>query len=227
MTGVFANINFTEIFLHLDITLQSAVANYHTYVYFILFAVIFCQIGLVVMPFLPADSVLFAAGSMAAMQNSELDIWWVYLTLVSAAILGNSSNYWIGRFIGAEILYKEKIGFINRRYVEQAHIFYERYGGIAIIIARFIHIIRTFIPFTGGISRMHYGRFVIFSVIGSVLWVSVFTIGGFFFGRVPAVKENFVLVIIAIVAMAIMPAVISFIRQKKNPNKNGSKNTVA
>jgi membrane-associated protein len=211
---VIANINFTELFLHLDTTLQSAVANYHTYVYFILFAVIFCEVGLVVTPFLPGDSLLFAAGSMAAMENSELDIWRLCLILTLAAFMGNNSNYWIGRFIGTKIFLKEKIRFINRQGLDKTHAFYERYGGAAIIIARFMPIIRTLGPFAAGIGRMNYIKFVMASAIGTALWVSVFTLGGFFFGKIPAVKDNLILVIAAIAVVSVLPAVISFIRQK-------------
>ena len=210
-----ANINFTDLFLHLDTALQSAAANYHNYVYLIMFAVIFCQIGLVVMLIMPADSVLFAAGALAAAENSELKIWVVFLVLLAATILGNNSNYWIGRFIGKELLGNEKIRAICQRYIDMTHRFYEKYGGTTLVIARFLHGPRTFIPFVAGISRMQYGRFFIFSAAGSVLWVSVFTLGGYFFGKVLAVKENFVWVIAAVVVIAILPAIIGYIKQMK------------
>ena len=216
---VIANINFTELFLHLDTALQTAAANYHTYVYLIMFAVIFCQIGLVVMLILPADSVLFTAGALAATANSELDIRLVYLVLLGAAVLGNNSNYWIGRIIGKGIFINEKIRTICQRYIDKTHSFYEQYGGTTLVIARFLHGPRTFIPFVAGISKMYYARFVIFSAMGSVLWVSVYTLGGYFFGKVPAVKENFVWVIVAVVVIAILPAIIGFIKQKQE-NKN-------
>jgi membrane-associated protein len=213
---IIANIDFAEVFLHLDTALQTAVANYHNYVYLIMFAVIFCQIGTIVLLILPADSVLFTAGALAAAENSELEIWFVFLVLLAAAILGNNSNYWIGRFIGKELLANKKIRAICGLYIDMAHRFYEKYGGTTLVIARFLHGPRTFIPFVGGISRMQYGRFFIFSAIGSVLWVSVFTLGGYFFGKVPAVKENFVWVIAAVVVIAILPAIIGYIKQMKN-----------
>jgi membrane-associated protein len=212
--GIIANIDFAELFLHLDTALQTAAANYHNYVYLIMFAVIFCQIGTIVLLILPADSVLFAAGALAA-ENSELKIWVVFLVLLAAAILGNNSNYWIGRFIGKELLANKKIAAICGRYIEMAHRFYEKYGGTTLVIARFLHGPRTFIPFVGGISRMQYGRFFIFSAFGSALWVSIFTLGGYFFGKVPVVKENFVWVIIAVVVIAASPAVIGFITSPK------------
>jgi len=167
------------------------------------------------MLFLPADSVLFTAGALAAAANSELDIRLLYLVLLTATILGNNCNYWTGRIIGKWILSNEKISRICQRYIDMAHRFYERYGGTTLVIARFLHGPRAFIPFVGGIGRMHYGKFFIFSAAGSVLWVSVFTLGGYFFGKVPAVKENFVWVIIAIVVIAVLPAVIGYIKQRK------------
>jgi membrane-associated protein len=220
---VIANIDFADLFLHLDTALQTATANYHTYVYLIMFAVIFCQIGTIVLLILPADSVLFTAGALAATANSELDIRLVCLVLLAAAVLGNNSNYWIGRIIGKWILSNEKIRRICQRYIDATGRFYERYGGTTLVIARFLHGPRTFIPFVGGISRMNYGKFFIFSAAGSVLWVSVYTLGGYFFGKVPAVKENFVLVIIAVVVIAVSPAVIEYIRQKTRTEKHSGK----
>jgi membrane-associated protein len=211
---IIANINFTELFLHLDTALQTAVADYHNYVYLVMFAVIFCQIGTIVLLFLPADTLLFTAGALAAAENSELKIWVVFLVLLAAAILGNNSNYGIGRFIGARLLRNEKFQKICGRYVDMTHRFYEKYGGTTLVIARFLHGPRVFIPFVAGISKMRYGNFVIYSALGSALWVSVYTLGGYFFGKVPAVKEHFVWVIIAVVIIAILPAIIGYIKQK-------------
>jgi membrane-associated protein len=209
-----AGINLIDIFLHLDTTLEKVIADYQTWVYLLLFAVVFCETGLVVTPFLPGDSLLFAAGSLAAMQNSVLDVWYVYIILSAAAILGDSTNYWIGRFIGPKIFHKEKVRLLNKKHLDEAHAFYDRHGGKTIFIARFMPILRTFAPFVAGIGKMHYVRFLAYSISGTICWIGSFTLGGYFFGNIPWVKQNFTAVIMAIIVISLIPAVVAFIKQK-------------
>jgi len=201
-----------DLFLHLDIYLQSFVQQYGALVYIVLFVVIFCETGLVVTPILPGDSLLFAAGSIAAI--GELNVHLLALLLMIAAILGDNVNYAIGKYVGVKVFNKEKSLLFNKKYLLKAHAFYEKYGGKTIIIARFVPIIRTFAPFVAGIATMSYSRFFAYNVIGAVLWVGLFVYGAYFFGNIPVVKENFTLVIIAIIILSIMPPVIEFVRHK-------------
>lgn len=209
-----AGINLIDIFLHLDTTLEKVIADYQTWVYLILFAVVFCETGFVVTPFLPGDSLLFAAGSLAAMQNSVLDVWYVYIVLSAAAILGDSTNYWIGRFIGPKIFHKEKVRLLNKKHLDEAHAFYDRHGGKTIFIARFMPILRTFAPFVAGIGKMHYVRFLAYSISGTICWIGSFTLGGYFFGNIQWVKQHFTAVIMAIIVISLIPAVVTFVKQK-------------
>jgi membrane-associated protein len=211
---IIASINFIDIFLHLDKYLTQVVDQYHTWVYLILFAIIFCETGLVVTPFLPGDSLLFAAGSIAALPESVLHVGWLYLALSLAAILGDSSNYWIGRFIGPKIFSKEKVKFLNKKHLDETHAFYERHGGKTVFIARFMPIIRTFAPFVAGIGKMQYLKFLAYSISGTICWIGAFVMGGYLFGSVEFVKKNFTIVIMAIIAVSLMPAVIGFLRSK-------------
>jgi membrane-associated protein len=204
---------FVEFVLHLDTNLQELVQNYGLYVYGILFLIIFCETGLVVAPVLPGDSLLFAAGAIAA--TGKLNPWGMILSLTVAAILGDTVNYWIGALIGPKVFTRPKSMFFNPDHLRRTHEFYERYGGKTIIIARFLPIIRTFAPFVAGVGSMSYRRFIAYNVIGGALWVPAFVGGGYFFGNLPLVKKNFTLVIFAIILLSLMPMVIEVIRHRR------------
>lgn len=202
-----------DFILHLDRHLGSLIQNFGFWTYFVLFFVIFLETGFVVTPFLPGDSLLFAAGAFAAI--GALNPFVLLVILSAAAILGDTANYWIGHFIGPKVFQRENSRFFRREYLDRTHEFYEKYGAETIIIARFVPIIRTFAPFVAGIGRMSYGRFLSYNVIGGILWVALFVFGGYFFGNVPFIKKNFSLVIIAIILISLMPAVHEFWRQKR------------
>ena len=203
---------FINIFLHLDKYLSEIIQDYGHLTYIILFIIIFCETGLVVLPFLPGDSLLFAAGAFAA--KGDLSVGILYVILCIAAVLGDSVNYEIGSFFGPKIAKQEKTRFLNKEHVERTHKFYEKYGAKTIIIARFIPIIRTFAPFVAGIGDMGYKKFLQFNVIGGVSWISICLFGGYWFGNIPIVKQNFTIVIVGIVIISIMPAVIEYIRHR-------------
>jgi membrane-associated protein len=196
--------------LHIDQHLQVLCANYGLWVYAILFLIVFCETGLVVTPVLPGDSLLFAVGSMAAI--GALDVTWVILILIAAAILGDSVNYSIGNYVGPKVFHEQHGRFLNKEYLRRTHAFYEKHGGKTIIIARFLPIIRTFAPFVAGIGSMTYPRFLFFNVFGGVLWVLLFVLAGYWFGNIPIIKKNFSLVIIALVLIPGIPSVLEFIR---------------
>jgi membrane-associated protein len=204
-----------DIVLHLDAHLNALIATYQLWTYLILFLVIFCETGLVVTPFLPGDSLLFATGALAAAPGSPLEIHWLFLILTAAAILGDTVNYWIGHAVGPKIFGQKRIRFLKKEHLEKTHAFYEKYGGITIILARFIPIIRTFAPFVAGIGRMTYWRFISYNVIGGIVWVAIFLFGGFFFGNLPVVKRNFTIVILAIIFISVLPALIEYLRQRR------------
>ena len=204
---------FIDIFIHLDKHLSVIIQNYGAWTYGILFLIIFCETGLVVTPFLPGDSLLFAAGAFAGLGALEPVKLCVLLSV--AAILGDTLNYSIGHFLGPKIFTGEKIRFLNRDHLEKTHQFYEKYGGKTIIIARFMPIIRTFAPFVAGIGSMTYSRFILFNVAGGLIWIVLFVGAGYMFGNVPMVKRNFTLVIIAIIIISIMPGVIEYVRHRK------------
>lgn len=193
-----------NIFVHLDQYLTEVVQNYGVWAYLLLFIVIFCETGLVVTPFLPGDSLLFAAGALAALGALNLGVLLVLLS--AAAILGDTVNYWVGNYIGPRA-FSGNIRFLKKEYLDRTHAFYEKHGGKTIILARFIPIVRTFAPFVAGIGAMSYGRFLTYNVVGGVVWVMLFTLAGYFFGNLPAVKHNFSLVILVIIAISVMPMV--------------------
>jgi len=201
-----------DIFLHLDVHLNELIVAYGTWTYVILFVVIFCETGLVATPFLPGDSLLFAAGSFAALGSFDPHL--LFLLLTVAGILGDTVNYWIGVRVGPKIFHKENVRFLNRQYLEKAHAFYEKHGGKTIIFARFIPIIRTFAPFVAGIGKMTYAKFLSYNIIGAVVWVALFVYGGYFFGNMPFVRKNFSLVIVAIIILSVMPPVIEYLRNR-------------
>ena len=199
-------------FLHLDVNLNIIITQYGTLTYAILFAVIFAETGFVLTPFLPGDSLLFAAGAFAA--RGVLNENYLFLILALAAIIGDTLNYWIGHFIGPKVFHKEKVRFFKKEYLERTHKFFEKYGGKTIIIARFIPIIRTFAPFVAGIGGMTYSKFIIYNILGAALWVALLVYSGFYFGNVEVVKNNFSLVIAAIIVISILPGLIEFLRQR-------------
>ncbi|MFN8359688.1 MAG: DedA family protein [Candidatus Kapaibacterium sp.] len=204
---------FIDIILHLDIHLASLAAEYGVWLYGILFLVIFCETGLVVTPFLPGDSLLFAAGSLCAI--SELSVFVVVPLLIAAAVIGDSTNYWIGRGFGLQLFKNKDSRIFKQKYLDQTEQFYQKHGVKTVVLARFMPIIRTFAPFVAGIGRMNYQRFLSFSVLGSILWIGSFTFGGFFFGNIPFFKKNFTLVIVAIMVISLMPGIISYVQQKR------------
>jgi len=206
---------FIDIVLHLGEHLDALVRDYGTWTYAILFTIIFCETGLVVTPFLPGDSLLFAVGAVAA--NGALDPLTVCALLSLAAILGDTVNYAAGYWIGPVVFTREDSRLLNKQHLERTHRFYEKYGGKTIIFARFIPIIRTFAPFVAGIGRMTYSRFLAFNVIGGVVWIAAFVFAGYFFGNIPVVKDNFTLVILAIIVISVMPAVIEYWRARSEP----------
>ncbi|MBI1808144.1 MAG: DedA family protein [Ignavibacteria bacterium] len=201
-----------DFILHVDIHLNELITLYGNWTYAILFIIIFCETGLVVTPFLPGDSLLFAAGAFAA--AGSLDASWLWVLLSVAAIAGNIVNYHIGHFLGPTFLQKRNVRFLNKEYLERTHTFYEKHGGKTIVIARFIPIIRTFAPFVAGIGFMRYGKFMLYNVGAGIGWVGIFVLGGYYFGNLPGVKNHFTLVIFAIIIISTLPAVIEFVRHK-------------
>jgi membrane-associated protein len=200
--------------LHLDAHLSSLIHQVGPWTYLILFVVIFCETGLVVTPFLPGDSLIFAAGTFAA--RGDLNIWTLFVLLAVAAVLGDTVNYWIGKIIGPKVFQKEDSRIFKKSYLARTHSFYEKYGAETIIIARFVPIVRTFAPFVAGIGRMSYVRFLSYNVVGGVGWVALFTFGGYFFGNIAFVKKNFSLVIIAIILISLLPAVLEILKHRKS-----------
>jgi len=184
-----------------------------TWVYVLMFAIIFCETGLVVTPILPGDSLLFALGTFAA--KDWLDLPVLLTILIVAAILGDSANYWIGTLLGPKIFRGENVRFLNRKHLDKTHEFFERYGGKTIILARFVPIVRTFAPFVAGMGRMTYRRFMAYNVVGGVVWVTLFVLAGYFFAEIPLVKNNFTAVVIGIVFVSVLPAVFEFFRERR------------
>jgi membrane-associated protein len=199
--------------LHLDTHLNAIIQSYGFLTHFLLFLVIFCETGLVVTPFLPGDSLIFAAGTFAA--SGSLKIGWLFGLLAVAAILGDTANYWIGKIIGPKVFQKENSRIFKKQYLDRTHAFYEKYGAETIIIARFVPIVRTFAPFVAGIGRMTYVKFLSYNVIGGVLWVALFSFGGYFFGNLPFVRKNFSLVIFAIIGISLLPMVYEVLKHRR------------
>jgi membrane-associated protein len=202
-----------DLFLHLDKHLEVILAQYGGWAYVILFLIVFCETGLVVTPFLPGDSLLFAAGTFAALGSLSLPGLLVLLT--AAAILGDTVNYWVGHFLGRRILSAKRFRVIKPEHLAYTHEFFEKYGGKTIIIARFVPIVRTLAPFVAGLGSMTYGRFMSYNVIGGVGWVAICTVAGYFFGNLKIVRENFSLVVLAIIALSLVPAVWEMVRARR------------
>ena len=209
-----------DFFLHLDKYLGGIIANYGVWTYLILFLIVFCETGLVVTPWLPGDSLLFAAGAFA--NRGSLKLQWLVLLLIAAAILGDAVNYHIGKLIGPRAFSGKSARIFKPQYLERTQRFYERYGGKTIVIARFVPIVRTFAPFLAGVGTMSYRRFAAFNVVGGVAWVLLFTVGGFAFSELPVVKENFTLVILAIIILSVMPALVEILRARRETAKDGA-----
>jgi len=209
-----------DIALHLDRYLSGVIQQYGAWTYGILFAVVFIETGFVIMPFLPGDSLLFAAGTFAAL--GALDVRLLLLLLSAAAIIGDTVNYWVGRQIGPKVFCKEDSRFFKKEYLDRTHAFYEKHGGKTIIIARFVPIIRSFAPFVAGVGRMSYGRFLAFNVIGGIGWVVLLTGTGYFFGNIPLVKDNYSLAIIAIIAISTVPIAVEYFRHRRTKKKAAS-----
>lgn len=203
-----------DIFLHLDVHLAALASAYGVYIYALLFAILFAETGLVIAPFLPGDSLLFAVGALAANEASDLNIGFLWVLLMSAAILGDSTNYWIGRRVGPKVFAREKSIFLNPKHLEKTQSFYRDHGGKTVLLARFMPIFRTFAPFVAGVGRMDYRRFATYSVVGSLLWISLFLGAGYFFGNLPTVKSNFHIVIFTVIGLSFLPMIISFARQR-------------
>ena len=204
---------FVDFFLHLDKHLAEVITSYGGYTYALLFAIIFLETGLVVTPILPGDSLLFAAGTFAAL--GSLNIWVVVTLLCVAAVLGDTVNYAIGHYLGPKVFHYPKSRFFNPEHLKKTHAFYEKYGGKTIIIARFVPIVRTFAPFVAGIGAMTYPKFLAYNVIGGIAWVFICVFAGYFFGNLPFVRNNFSLVIIAIVIISVLPAVVEYLRHRR------------
>jgi len=204
-----------DVVLHLDRHLQLLVANYGSWIYGILFLIIFCETGLVLTPFLPGDSLLFVAGTVAA--AGDMYVHGLFAALAAASFLGDNTNYWIGRFIGPRVFRREKSLLFNPEHLTRTQRFYDRYGAKTVFLARFVPIVRTFAPFVAGIGRMRYQRFVFYSFSGSIVWVGLLTYVGFFFGNVPVVKQNLslvIIIIIVIILISISPGVIEYLRHR-------------
>jgi membrane-associated protein len=203
---------FIDLVLHLDRHLQTLIQNYGVWIYAILFLIIFCETGLVVAPFLPGDSLLFVAGTLAA--SGSLYVHNLFMLLVAASFMGDNTNYWIGRFCGPRVFAREGSLLLNPKHLERTQRFYDRHGGKTIVIARFVPIVRTFAPFVAGIGRMVYPRFMMFAFGGAVLWIGSLVYAGYFFGNIPWVKNNLSLVIIGIIVLSILPGIIEYARHK-------------
>lgn len=200
-----------DLFLNLDQYLFDLTAKYQNWIYLILFLIIFLETGVVVAPFLPGDSLLFAVGALAAL--GLLNLWLILGLLITAAFLGDSVNYSIGKYLGAKV-FERDYRFIKRKHLIKTQEFYERHGGKTILIARFVPIIRTFAPFVAGIGNMNYRQFLVYNLGGGIIWVTICVIGGYFFGNIPIVKENFSVVVLGIIGVSLLPIIIGFIKER-------------
>jgi len=205
---------FIDLILHLDAHLLTLTQQYGVWVYAILFLIIYCETGLVITPFLPGDSLLFVAGALCGMGALQLEI--LVPLLILAAFSGDNTNYWIGRLVGSRLLSRTSSSkLIKREYLDKTHAFYEKHGGKTIIFARFLPIIRTFAPFVAGIGLMHYRLFMLFSALGSVMWIVSLSVAGYLFGNIPVVKDNLTLIIVGIIVLSLLPALSELIRHRK------------
>ncbi len=206
-----------DLFLHLDVHLNEIIIQYGTLTYIILFLVIFGETGLVITPFLPGDSLLFAAGTFAA--KGSFDVHILFLILTIAAVAGDTANYWIGHYVGPKVFEKEKVRFLKKEYLDRTHKFFEKYGGKTIILARFVPIVRTFAPFVAGVGKMTYPKFISYNIIGGAAWVALFTYVGYFFGNIDFIKHNFSIAILTIILISLIPGLVEFIRHKRSKDR--------
>jgi len=205
--------SFIDIVLHLDVHLLAIMQVYGMWIYVILFLIIFCETGLVVMPFLPGDSLLFVVGALCGVGALEIKL--VLPLLMAASFSGDSTNYWIGRLVGMRLVKRANSRFLKHEHLEKTHAFYKKHGGKAILFARFLPIVRTFAPFVAGIGLMRYRLFMLFSALGSVAWISLFTLGGYFLGNIPVVKNNLTLMVVIVIVISFLPALREFIRHRR------------
>lgn len=206
--------SLVDFIMHIDIHLQALASEYGVWLYLVLFLIVFAETGLVVTPFLPGDSLIFAAGSLASLSDSELDPHLLFLVFFLAAVLGDTVNYWIGHRVGPKVFDYERSAIFNPSHLIKTRHFFEKYGGKTIIIARFVPIVRTFAPFVAGIGAMDYGRFILFNVVGALLWVGLFSYSGYLFGGLPFVQENFKLLILTIILLSVLPPVVEFLKHR-------------
>ena len=199
--------------------MESIISSFGAFTYVILFLIVFAETGLVITPFLPGDSLLFIVGTLSG--SGFLNIWIAYVSLIVAAILGDTVNYWIGHHFGPKVFSKKNSRFFNPEYLEKTRGFYAKYGGKTIILARFLPIIRTFAPFVAGIGKMHYGTFVLYNVVGAFIWVTLFMFAGYFFGGMPLIKNNFEYAVVVIVLVSVLPVVFEYVKHRMSP-KGGS-----
>ena len=204
---------FLDFFLHLDKNLQEVILTYGTAAYVLMFLIIFMETGFVVTPFLPGDSLLFVAGALAS--QGIIDVGLLFIILAFAAILGDTVNYWIGSMVGKKVFH-EKSRFFKKEYLVKTEKFYEKYGGKTIILARFMPIVRTFAPFVAGIGKMNYKWFITYNITGGLLWVGLFLFGGYFFGNIPVIKNNFEVSIFVIIFVSILPGIVEYIKHKRH-----------
>ena len=200
---------FINYILHLDKYLASIIQYFGIWAYVLLFLIIFCETGLVVTPFLPGDSLLFAAATLAA--AGALNIWWLFLALCLAAFLGDTANYWIGHYLGAKA-FKKYPKIFKKQYLDKTRRFYDKYGNSTIVLARFVPIVRTFAPFLAGVGKMKYGRFIVYNILGSIIWIGLLLSAGYFFGNLPVVKNNFSMFILLIIIVSFIPLIIEFMK---------------
>lgn len=205
-----------DLVLNLDTHLLALTEEYGVWVYGILFLIIFSETGLVIAPFLPGDSLLFVAGALCGMGSLELGL--LVPLLIVAAFSGDNTNYWIGRLVGLRLITRANGHFFKQEHLDKTSAYYRKHGGKTILFARFLPIVRTFAPFVAGIGRMRYRVFVLFSALGSVVWISFFTVGGYFFGNIPVIRDNLTVMVLAIIFISILPAIVEFIRQRKKPS---------
>jgi len=205
-----------DLFLHIDKNLAMVIGQFGGWSYALLFGVIFCETGLVVLPFLPGDSLLFAAGALSASLGA-FNIWLLWALMVVAAFVGDTVNYWIGHYIGPKA-FEMNSKLLKKEYLDKAQAFYDKYGGKAIVLARFVPIVRTFAPFVAGVGKMNYGKFISYNFFGGLAWVTIFTMGGYFFGNIPIVKENFHYMVVGIILISVVPIVIEVVKAKKINN---------
>jgi membrane-associated protein len=211
-----------DFILHIDVHLKEIVASYGTLTYVVLFAIIFAETGLVVMPFLPGDSLLFAAGALCAPEDSQMSVHLLAVLLWVAAVIGDGLNYAIGSYLGPKVFTREDSFLLRKKHLDKASEFFAKYGGRAIILARFVPIVRTFVPFVAGVGKMNYSRFLTYNVVGGFVWIYFFTYAGYLFGTHPYIQKNFKLVILAIIAISVMPIVVEFVRERSKAKQQSA-----